>query len=122
MAGTNAVDAGIVLHASSAHRRSTSGRQGGSVDLTTQIILSHILVPTEISFRSSSSADIEQVYLIEGVGITGLVETESVQLNGLSSVRSIRQFVKLLRVIKQSGSPLVGNVTISNSQTLSRSK
>jgi hypothetical protein len=108
------IDAGIAIHASMFHQQETSEIQGGAIDLTKQIILSKLVQPTQVSFVSSSPIDINQVYAIEGIGVTGIVETEFLQLRGIVPVRTMREFVKLLRVVKQSGEPLCGNVTISN--------
>lgn len=108
------IDAGIVLHTSTFHQQGTSKIQGGGVDLNKKLILSRLERATQISFVSSNDNDVDQIYLIEGIGTTGLIETEFLQLSGTTPVRTSRQFIKLLRVLKQSGEPLVGNVTITN--------
>ncbi|MHC4791834.1 MAG: hypothetical protein ACYS8Y_10450 [Planctomycetota bacterium] len=111
------VDAGIMVHGALLHQRGTEGLQGGSAELSTLILLSELAQETPIGFVSSDETDVSQVYQIEGVGTTGLIETEIIQLNGRNLVQTLRSFVKINRIVKTSGIPLVGNVTIQNPHT-----
>jgi len=109
------IDAGIIAHASLMHQEGTSGTQGGGVDPSTRVLILGLTQPTQINFVSSNIVDVEQTYLLEGIGTTGIVETESIQLLGTTTVTSVREFVKILRITKQSGELLVGNVTVFTS-------
>jgi hypothetical protein len=111
------VDAGVVIHGSLLHQRGTEGLQGGSIELSTLILLSGLEQETPIGLVSSDETDVTQIYQIEGVGTTGLVETETIQINGRNLVQTLKSFVKLNRIIKTAGIPLVGNVTIQNPNT-----
>jgi hypothetical protein len=103
----------IVIHGSTYHRKdNVSGPQGGSIDYCRKIAIGPVPFLAQIGLVSSKVDDVGQVYLVEGMGPKRSIERELVTLNGTELVLTDRVFTRLCRIEKQSGSPLVGIVTV----------
>ena len=105
----------IILHGAEFHQtNNTVGPQGGAVECARKIATGPVPGPLPISLISTNSNDIGQVYIVEGLGLSRIVERESVMLNGINPVSTERTFTRLYKITKESGQPLLGDVTASS--------
>jgi hypothetical protein len=104
----------IILHGSEYHQKDNiTGPQGGAVECTRKMAIGPVPFQSSISLISTSVADIGQIYIVEGLGQNRIVEREAIMLDGVNQVSTMRTFTRLCRVTKQSGPPIVGDVTVS---------
>lgn len=91
-----------------------SNYNGGAVERSRKILTRSLTRPSPIGLVSSSSSDITQVYSIEGLSPQHRLVAEQLVLVGTTETRTTQDFIKIHRIKKLSGSPLVGTVTILN--------
>jgi hypothetical protein len=105
----------VVIHGATNHQiRDRARPQGGAVDLSRKISISGLQIAGTISLVSSANGDISQIYQVQGIGDTGAVETENVQLFGKTAVETTKVFLRLCCIAKQSGDLLNGSITVTS--------
>lgn len=107
---------GVALYGAANHVLNNNNTQGGAIDTRKRLFINGLTVEkSQITLTSTSDSDIDQFYLIEGIGPTRLIESEIVELRGSVAVESTKLYCRITRIEKQSGSPLVGKITIAQS-------
>ncbi len=92
---------------------SDTGTVGGAVDLSIKVVFTDLSANDTIDFVSDDAGDTDQVYRAHGLSAAGARVTEDFSLGGLSIKTGSTTFERVNKVVKQSGSALLGTVTIT---------
>jgi len=102
----------IALYGAQNHAANDTNTQGGAIDLRKRLLLNGLTLESQIQLGSTSLFDIDQVYIVEGIGSTRNIETEVVEINGPEFATTQKSWFRINSVTKQSGPTLVGELVI----------
>ena len=102
----------IALYGAVNHASNNNDAQGGTADFRKRLLSRGLTVASQIELVSTSILDIDQIYLVEGISTSRIVESELIAINGTEAIKSINSYFRINKVEKQTSPALNGKLLI----------